>query len=276
MTEALARHVGVEKPPNDFMFWNPNWNIDNKNVVITQNKIQLYQIVKSIKPRLVILDSLRNFYPKAIGDQEEAGRMIKEMRKYSAETGCSWLIIHHLRKTDKEERNQGQRPTVRNDVLLWLEEAAGTLALINNTDLRLGWEKERGQQDTLWLGGFLRVFGTVGPYKIQRELDDEGEPTGYRLSTPIEQLTVTEQTIYGQLPDDREFNYAYVVETLRRSRSVTSRLIKKCVDLRLLRITREVGREDGQPGRTTKFYRKTSPDEVIEDEDSDSREPEVS
>ena len=255
MQEQLADFVGVDKPPEDFIFWNPNWNVDNKTIVVSHNKVQLYNIVKAMKPKLVILDSLRNFYPLAIKEQEHAATMIKEMRKYGGETDTSFLMIHHLRKKNKEERASGQRATVKNDVLLWLEEAAGSLALINNTDTRLGWERDVAF-DEYYLGGFLRVYGALGPYKISRELDEEGDPMGYRMCTPVEQLPQQDQVTYEQIPAETEFTFKFLVDQLKKGKSASSRFIRRAMRLKLIRLVKEVPREDGNKGRPTKVYMK--------------------
>lgn len=255
MVDALAKHVGLNGTPPEFLLWNPTWNVANKDVVIAQNKVQLYQMVKALKPRLVVLDSLRNFYPMAIKEGEITAGMIREMRKYSGETDCSWLIIHHLRKKNKEEMANNLRPTVRHDIHLWLEEASGQLALINNTDLRLGWEKEQkvGGQD-FWFAGFLRVFGQVGPYKVVRELDNEGEPQGYRLASPFEQLNQAEQEIYSELPDKREFTFKYLTNKLGKSRGISARFVRRCSDLRIIEVVRSIASNNG--GRPQRVYRK--------------------
>lgn len=266
MMHALADHLELQPPISNFKLWNPNWNTIDAKTVIPHNKISVYRMVAKHKPKLVVLDSLRNFFPLAIKEQEKAAEMIREMRKLGAEFGTSFLLIHHLRKGDRAERAAGTRPTVRRDINMWLEEAAGTLALINNTDLRCGWEKERGSDEDFWFGGFLRVYGNVGPFKVRRLYDDEGWPLGYRLCTKQEQLNPTEQVTYAQLPWE-EFDFTYLTKTLRKSQGASGRLIKKCVELGIVRIAREV--QSSGKGRPKRFYMKTSPDEIIEEGEAD-------
>lgn len=249
MVKALAEHIGLDRVPDNFVLWNPNWNVLDKETIMTLYKTQLYGIVQRTKPKLVVIDTLRLFYPLAIKESEHATQMIKEMRKYSAQTGCSWLIIHHLRKKNKEERMNKSRPTVKHDIHLWMEEAAGSLGLINNTDLRLGWEKDGAvDRDAFWLGGFLRVFGEVGPFKVIRELDEDGEPVGYRLATPSEQLNQNEFEIYARLPDTN-FTYKYLTQQLEKSPTTSSRFIRRALGLRLVEVVREIpsNRVGGRP-----------------------------
>lgn len=253
MIRALSNHLGLDDVPDNFLLWNPNWNMHDREIVITQNKNKLYSLVDKVKPRLVVLDSLRNYFPFAIKEQEHAATMIKEMRRYSAQTGCCWVIIHHLRKKNKDERANNSRPTVKHDIHLWLEEAAGSLALINNTDLRLGWEKDPGvNSEALWLGGFLRVFGEVGPYKVVRILDDEGEPVGYRMATPTEQLTAGENEIYALLPKTN-FTFKHLVNEMGKSQGASSRFIRRALDLGLVSVDRELA-PNKHGGRPTKVY----------------------
>ena len=266
MLEGLSYHIGYGRtPPEAFHIWNPNWNVEKGAIVIPQNKITLYKHVKEIKPKLVIIDSLRNFFPLAISKQEKASEMIREMRKLGGETGTSFLLVHHLRKTDKEEKRSGDRPTVRQNVNLWLEEASGTLALINNTDLRLGWEPDDKDPDNFWLGGFLRVAGTIGPFRLDRMYDDSGDPAGYKPCKILQQLGRVERDIYAQLPFD-PFYFSYIITELKRSQGATARFIRKAMDLGLIKV---VGKE--QPlngGRPRKLYQKSSPDEVEEEDEA--------
>jgi hypothetical protein len=256
MLEALARHLGLPRVPKDFTLWNPSWNVDNKAVIIIQNKQQLYQRVGDVKPALVVIDSLRNFFPLSIKEQEHASGMIREFRRFSGQTGCTWLVVHHLRKKNKEERANRTRPTVKHDIHLWLEEAAGSLALINNTDLRLGWEEDpSSSSDALWLGGFLRVFGTVGPYKIIRDLDDEGEPIGYRLATPGEQLNKLEWEIYNSLPPKTAFTFTHLTKNLEKTQSASAKFIRRALDLGLIEVIRTIPAENND-GRPKRVYRK--------------------
>jgi hypothetical protein len=264
MCAALAGHLGLDTVPSNFVMWNPTWQLDPTRPVMMHSRVRLYEIVRTVKPKLVVLDSLRNFFPMAIQEQDQAARMIREMRKLCGDTGCSWLLVHHLRKTNREERANNTRPTIRSEIMAWIEEAAGTLALVNNTDARLGWEQDRS--GNLWFGGFLRLYGVIGPYKMIRELDEEGEPIGYAIGDPIEQLPRDMQVLFGQLPLGQEFSFNYLVDTLRKSRGTSSRFIRRCRNLGLIAVTREVPREDG--GRPLKMYAKIVEEADAEDSDS--------
>jgi hypothetical protein len=136
------------------------------------------------------------------------------------------------------------------------------LALINNTDLRLGWEKDASiTSDALWLGGFLRVFGEVGPYKIVREIDNEGEPVGYRMATPEEQLSSNDHATYLQLPQRKEFTFDYLTEQLKRSRTASARFVKRSQDLGLIKFVREI--PNNNKGRPIRVYTKVSEEEFM-------------
>jgi hypothetical protein len=262
MQEALAEHLGLSKVPDDFVMWNPNWKLDPDKKIVAANKVRLYEVVRQVKPRLVILDSLRNFFPLAIKEQDAASNMIAEMRKVGGNVDTSWLLVHHLRKTNREDRANNTRPQIRVSPQEYMEEATGTFALINNTDTRIGWEVDRAHN--IWFGGFLRLFGEIGPFKIIRELDEEGEPLGYRMGDPVEQLPADMQALFGQIPMGEEFSFNHLVDNLRRSRSTASRFIRRCMGLGLLRIVREVPREGG--GRPLKMYIKVM-EEVTNGED---------
>jgi hypothetical protein len=264
MTRALADLLDLDDVPDNFVYWNPNWNISNSTNVIPQTSVQLFRMVANIQPKLVILDSLRNFFPLAIKEQEKAAEMIRSMRKYGGQSGTSFLVIHHLRKGDRAERAAGTRPTVKKDINQWLEEVSGTLALINNTDLRCGWEKEHGSDEDFWFGGFLRVYGPVGPFKVRRMFDSEGFPLGYRMCTSKEQLTPAELMTYEQLPWD-VFEFSYFTKVLRKSQGASARFVKKCLELGILRVVREDHPGGIGKGRPRRVYIKTAPDEFVEE-----------
>ena len=254
IAETLSSYLGMDKVPEQFYLWNPTWTVQEGKQMLMPTAQQLYQRVQILKPKLVILDSLRNFYPFAIKNQEDAGKMIKEMRKWGAKSNTSWLIVHHLRKTDREERANNTRPTIRSDVRMWLEEAAGTFALINNTDTRLGWEQIGGEHQ-IWFGGFMRVHGDVGPFKIVRDLDEQGDAMGYRLASPKDQLPPNMSnwldTLLEQQTDEISF---HDLRTLGMSKAGASRFIRKLTDLGIIRLSRTVESEDPMVP-ATRYYR---------------------
>lgn len=252
MEKALAEYLGLDGVPKNFLIWNPGWTRPQNGGPPLSNAQHMIKMVKEVKPKLVVIDSLRNFYRRAAETNDEAARIIESFRKLSAVTGTSFLMVHHLRKTDKEEKHKGLRPTVRSDINAWLEESAGSFALINNTDTRLGWE-QLGREKALWLGGFTRVHGEVGPFRLMRELDsDTGDPKGYRLASPKEQLTGDMQVRFEQLVDqDSEFSY----KTLRQmgmSTASASRFLRKMLELGLAQKIRDEVPDEG--GHLRKFY----------------------
>jgi hypothetical protein len=268
VSQALANYLGMDEVPKNFYMWNPTWTVREGKQMLMPNTQQLYQRVQVLKPKLVILDSLRNFYPLAIKNQEDAGKMIKEMRKWGANSNTSWLIVHHLRKTDKEERANNTRPTIRSDVRMWLEEAAGTFALINNTDTRLGWEQV-GRDHHLWFGGFMRVHGDVGPFRMIRDLDTQGDPMGYRLASPYEQLSQHMQEMVDVLiqQDVKEFTF-HDLRTMGLSKSGASRFIRKLTDLGIARLSRTL--ESPDPTVPATRYYVIQKDQLWREDESES------
>lgn len=242
IAEGISKHIGLPNVPENLLFWNPSWNVDDRSFILVQNKTHLYNIVERAKPALVILDTLRYFFPREVNDPDLTIAMLKEMRRYCGQNKTSWLLVHHLRKKNKDELAAKARPTIRNSAPLWLEEASGTLALINNTDLRLGWEKDADpESEALWMGGLLRTKGEVGPFKVDRRFDDEGDPVGYSLASVHEQFTPKELEIYASLPNEgREFTYTYITQNLGKKDSLAARFIRRACDLGFVKVARTI------------------------------------
>jgi len=94
------------------------------------------------------------------------------MRRLSDRVGCSWLITHHRRKA-------GPLGVValEEEPFVWLQEAAGSYALINHTDVRLGIELVTHKGDAeLVVAGFVRHIGRSPAVYLARDYDDIGDP----------------------------------------------------------------------------------------------------
>ncbi len=122
------------------------------------------------KPSLVVVDTMRIFWPLSIEKQSEAVRMIGRMRRLSRDNGCSWLLIHHVRKASRSDKIA--KATLE-DGVTWFQEAAGSHAVVNSTDTRIGVEATKKENDkgvVRW-AGFTRLTGPFGPSFLRRVKD---------------------------------------------------------------------------------------------------------
>lgn len=189
MVTRLSRFVGLDCPPNDLLLFNfndctPRWGEAGHGLV---------ELVGDFKPSLVIIDPLALLYPNAEEKNGEANRAFRELRKIMSKTGCGMLPIHHVKKP-------GESPVLLEDVGVrtWLQQARGSRALINASDVRLaidepdavgfnigapGVSEERVSELSLVMEGFSRVRGTIPRTYLARVADEEGGPMGYKVVT---------------------------------------------------------------------------------------------
>src|SRR5207249_4562753 len=82
----------------------------------------------------------------------------------------------------------------------WLQECAGSLALVNQSDTRIGVEPHPKGEADLLVAGFVRGTGRFVPLDLARVTNDEGTPVGYRLLTGIELLNQEDRALFERLP----------------------------------------------------------------------------
>ena len=178
MLEAISGFLELDRPPDNFKLWSPNFDPRPPQPDVRAGD-ELYNQVELLKPDLVVADPLRAFWPDAEEKARDAMAMYERLRRLR----CSWVLNHHRRK-----KNHQNPVNLEQDRHSWFEEAAGSLALVNGSDVRLGLEPCAGAWADLVLAGFVRSIGWIGSRHLAREYDTEGEPRGYRLLTGIDEL----------------------------------------------------------------------------------------
>jgi hypothetical protein len=244
MLERVSRHLGLPHPPNDLYIYSPNWDPrDHAPKGAAERAEQLGAMVRDVRPVLVIVDPLRGLWPYAEGKNENAVAMYDWMKPLTRETGAAWLILHHLRKA-----NRDYPVDLATDPDSWLEEAAGAHALINHADTRLGIDRHEGDEDRLQVSGIMRHHGRLTPVVLERTYSEDGVACGYAIETPLAQLADNYRNAYESLPE--AFNWAQATAALRASsKSTVSAFIKACSGLQLVR---------AEGGRGAQVYRKVA------------------
>ena len=228
MLRALSSFLELPAPPENFYVWSPNFD-PRIRLESTEVADVLCEQVRKLKPDLVIVDPLRAFWPEAEEKSRGAVAMIRQLRDLSREVGCSWLLNHHRRK-----RNQHHSVTLEGDKHRWFEEAAGSHALVNGCDTRLGLEMTEDPWADLTLAGFIRAVGWTGSLSLQRVYDDDGDPLGYRLMTGIDQLGDSYRSAFEALGP--RFRFKDVQAALGgKSASNANEMLNKCLTLGLVR-----------------------------------------
>jgi hypothetical protein len=174
--------------------------------LVSDFEVLLAEKVALMAPKLVIIDCLRPFWPDAETKSEIAARVMRALRKIATEHRCAIVIVHHRRKSSREKG--AERPDLETNWRDWLEEAAGTRTLINQTDTRLGIDlcKSAGStypEETYCIAGFSKFVGDVLPAYFTRVYDEDARPRGYTSATPG--LNEEQARIFNLLPSPYSF-----------------------------------------------------------------------
>ena len=243
--ERVSRHIGLPGVPDTYYVYSPNWDPrDDAASDAADRREQLAAAVRDLRPALVIVDPLRGLWPAAEAKTENAVEMYDFMKSVTRECGTTWLILHHLRKANREFPVD-----LATDPDTWLMEAAGSHALINQSDTRLAIDRQdKEQEDRLLLSGIMRHHGRLTPVVLERCFGDDGEACGYAVQTAVTQLPENYRRAYGALPV--AFNWAQALGALETTSKATgSAFLRACEGLQLVR-------REGSRGAS--IYRKTT------------------
>jgi len=236
MLEVISQTAGLAEPPPDFLTYSLNAPQEDDESGHAAIGDAVFDAVVASKPDLVVVDPLRTFWPQAQRDADNAIAVLAPLRKYSKQGGCSWLLLHHRRKHSVE-----RDVSILNDPHGWLQESAGSQALVNHTDARLGVEPVNGPGDAeLVLGGFVRSKGRIPPLYLAREYHpDSGEPVGYQPLVGLALLPESYQSALMKLSN--AFRHVDALKALGgTSSSNTTEFLDRC---RSLGLVKRVGRE---------------------------------
>lgn len=231
--QSVSRFLGLPEPPADFHVWSPNWDATRRDGHYWVGPCgEVQEKTELVKPAFVIVDAFRTFWPDAETKNRIAAETIAALRKVK---GVTWLLLHHRRKLSHERGVAGLVDNPQG----WFQESAGALALVNQSDTRIGVEDHAGKEADLLVAGFLRGSGRFVPMDIARVLDEGGEPLGYRLLTGSALLNEEDRALFERLPSRYRFKDAER-EMGGKSASNVARFNKRCEQLQ---IVQKVGAE---------------------------------
>ena len=235
LTERISRYLGLPAPPEELYLWSLN------DCTPQYGKLghTLHEMLREVRPALAIVDSLGSYAPEAEEKNSTATRMLKEFRSVGRECGTATMFVHHRRKQPrKAEESAGPLESCYN-LRRWFQDARGASALINGTDIRLGVDGPdlsvlAKDEVALVLRGFGRVRGEIGPMYLARDLDENGDPRGYRRLTGSKLLfDVHQEKTYDSLPKDFAFKLA--MATYGKADQPTANFLQRCIAVGLLR-----------------------------------------
>lgn len=233
----LARHLGLSESPDDLLLWNFN---DSPPKYHSLGGIP--GMIRDVRPRLAIIDSLAGCNPDAEEKNSAATRLLQEYRSVARECGTTVIFVHHLRKPSTGKWDD---PTPRLELVdhprEWFHMTRGAGALINGSDIRLGIDvptsagsaNGRREEVALLWRGFGRVRGEIPTTYLARVCDANGEPLGYNRLTGTALLFNQEQeAAFGKLPDSFRFKDAQTI--YGKGGQATTDFLKKCANVGIL------------------------------------------
>jgi hypothetical protein len=229
MLDALAEYLHIPTPLDESWF----------AVLRNPDHKEILREVEAFKPSFILVDALRGFDKKADGDTAAAMARIDWCQDIARAFDCSWDIIHHVRK---QERTQD--PTKRIDLFDlstsvmsgWMEEAAGTKALTNQTFTRTGIAKPKGDAD-LGLRGNVKGRGDFGPWLVQRIYNENGAPVGYARITGRNLLKGQDPILLEKLPIGQPLKFSEVGAIIGHdpnNRKPTVAFLNRCEDAKVI------------------------------------------
>lgn len=213
--EQQRKHLGLESYPPRFL------------VSPGHPAMPLDEVILQYRPQLVILDSLRSYHPAMERDNVSATDRLKHLRDLVRRLGAGVLLMHHVHK------RSGGAALEESSTLEWLLRAAGSRALINQTDVRLALAA-RKDGDTLVLRGQARTRGEIGPIFLRRAWDEQGDPLGYERFEPEPSLLRNSEyeAAFLRLPDSFTFKDARL--TVGKSPESANRFLHRLIDAGLV------------------------------------------
>lgn len=223
VTRSLTKHLGIPEMPQDFLLLNERDHLH-----------QLDSIVAEHRPVFVIVDSLRAFRPETEEKPRLAAELLNELRDIAKKRKVSFLLIHHIKKPGEN----GVPALEDSQAMTWLLQACGARALVNQSDVRIAFDRASAakahEEIGLVVRGFARLRGEFGPLYLARDFDEEGNPLGYRRMTGLELLYNPEQQLaYQRLPN--RFAPKDAKAIYGRADQATQDFLQKCVRVGILR-----------------------------------------
>jgi hypothetical protein len=220
MRDSLLRHLELDECPERFLSCYDISDIKH-----------LARLVEATKPALVVIDTLRSFDPGAEENNTKAGEFIRSLRALSQRHRTAFLLIHHIKKQDGGFFNS---VNIEADSLIqWLSQACGARSLINQTDFRIGVDQTSKSNASLIIRAHVRVRGELGPFYLERTLDEDQQPTGYRRLSGCEFLKKDQQDAFEKLPATFTFKEAKGIYGWQDQ--ATNDFLKKCLLVSILR-----------------------------------------
>jgi hypothetical protein len=186
MRDSLVGFLRLDRTPDDFL--------------LTQEPLaDLNEALDKVRPKLVVIDSLRAFRPDVTDRNARAAEWLMEIRKLSRTYECTFLIVHHLRKPSRDSASPDLEAC---NVAAWLLDMEGPRAFVNQTDVRLAITEGDLDPAALKLKWSRRVRGDSPVVLIERIFDGDGDPVGYRHLMGADLLSPEKRAAFDRLASE--------------------------------------------------------------------------
>jgi hypothetical protein len=222
LRNSLVQFLNLQKSPDNFLIWTPDCG----------DTLSLEGICQDNKPSLLIVDSLRAHNP-FFESKDVAGKEMSSLRTIAYKHSVAILLVHHVRKPGQE----GVENLEDDDtgLMIWLNQAAGHRSIINQSDTRVATDLSRRVADAaMVIRWHRRIHGEGGPVYIERALNEEGDPIGYKPLTGPRLLGNPEQEgAFIRLPERFAFREAKAIYA--RADDPTRKWLLKCISAGLVK-----------------------------------------
>jgi hypothetical protein len=230
LTGRLAKHLRIEKIDFENLL---RWNFNDAPQFWSSARLE--EMIGDLRPDWAIIDPLGGFDPTIEANPENVTRNFQRFRKIAQKFGTSFTGVHHIKKPS--DKSQFASPELEDNAKGWMLQARGSRQLINGSDIRLGIDAVKGgvtPNGNLVVAGFARLSGCIGPFRVERVFDDEGDPLGYRKMCGSALLCNPDQENTFQHLDEA-FTFKQAKQAYGRGDQPTTDFLKKCQAVGILR-----------------------------------------
>jgi hypothetical protein len=211
--KSLCTHLELKEFPKNFL-------------IRGDEGMPLAKAAACYQPALILIDTLRPFQPNAEKANDEMGKFLQELKTVARREHSAIVLLHHIRKPGE----LGVPALEETPTLEWLQQASGARALINQTNTRIAFDRARRNQAekaAFVMKAFVKMKGETESIFIERVLDDQGQPVGYRRVVGVGLLGNPDQeAAYARLPEN--FTFKEAIAIYNRTPDPTNKWLKKC------------------------------------------------
>jgi AAA domain len=169
---------------------------------------------------LILVDALRGLSSLAESKNDAASDLISQLNELKA---CK-LVLHHPRKADRKAPPPALEADDTN-LMMWMQEAAGARALINQASTRIAVDGCR--QADLLLRAHYKVRGEVPRVYVSRIVDEWGEPVGYAAAEGEQLLSLNQRSWFLQV-QGQTIPFAKLTELFQCNNRLAAQFVSDC------------------------------------------------